>query len=129
MNEPPILRQLFICEKLIFERGTNRVSLINCHTERLTYRFPTPPMSFAIYGLLADGYGTFGLVLRIVRIDSGDVVFQRIAHVTFEDRLQTEDFNTQINQFIFPAAGFYEIILLANQELLATITLELKETM
>lgn len=127
MNETPVLRQLLICEKLLFERGTNNVSLINCHTERSTYRFPTPPMSFAIYGLLADGYGTFRLVLRIVRVGNGDVVFQRIAPITFDDRLQTKDFNAQINQFVFPAAGFYEIILLANQELLATTTLELKD--
>jgi hypothetical protein len=127
MNETPILRQLLICEKLIFERGTNNVSLINCHTHRSTYRFPSPPMSFAVYGLLADGYGTFTLVLRMVRVETDEVVFQRIAPMVFADRLQTKAFTTQINQFVFPAAGLYEVILLANQELLATAAFELKE--
>ena len=51
-----IARQLLICEKLIYQTRHGNVSLINCHTTRLSDRFPTQPMSFVICGQLTDRY-------------------------------------------------------------------------
>jgi hypothetical protein len=127
MDEMPVLRQLLLCEKLIIERDTNNVSLINCHSIRRADRFPTPPIAFAVYGLLTDGHGSFTIQLEITRLDTGDLIFRCVFPMTFADRLRGTDFACRINDLTFPAAGKYEIVLSANQELLGITSIELQE--
>ena len=127
MNETPVLRQLLICEKLIFERDTNNASLINCHAIRRATRFPTQPVSFAVYGQLTNGHGSFTIHLGITRLDTGELIFQRAFPMVFADRLRTTDFASRINDFVFPVTGSYEIVLSADQEPLGMATLVVKE--
>lgn len=127
MNELPILRQLLVCEKLIIERDSNNVSLINCHSIRRAGRFPTPPISFAVYGLLTDGYGSFTIQLEITRLETADLIFRRMFPMTFADRLRGQDLACRISDLVLPAAGKYEILLSVNQELLGITSIELHE--
>src|SRR5947209_4556589 len=117
MNETPVLRQLLVCEKLIVERDSNNVSLINCHSIRRAAHFPSRPISFGVYGLLTNGYGSFTIHLDITRMDTGELIFQRVFPMVFPDRLRATDFACRINGFVFPIEGHYEIVLKANQEL------------
>jgi hypothetical protein len=127
MNETPILRPLLICEKLIFERDSNNVSLINCHTVRWADRFPTQPMQFAIHGLLTNGYGKLMMELRISRLDTLATIFEQEFEMTFLDRLRDSNFASRINDLVFPKEGPYQIDLLANGELVGMATLHLRK--
>jgi hypothetical protein len=128
MNETPLLRQLLICEKLVFEKGTDHVSLINCHTICGSDRFPTRPIQFGIYGLLTNGFGTFTMELTVVHLLTGAVIYRRLFSMSFADRLRDENFAGQFkNGLVFPDAGVYQIDLLANGELLGMTTLEIEK--
>jgi hypothetical protein len=126
MNEVPVLRQLLICEKLVVERDTNNVSLINCHAIRRADEFPTRPVAFGVYGLLCNGFGTFAIRLEITRLDNDELVFQRLFPITFADRLRTMDFACRISDFICPVEGDYEFVVGADQDLLGSSMLVLK---
>jgi hypothetical protein len=127
MDELPTLRQLLVCEKVIFEQGSGNVSLINCHSVRRAERFPTKPVDFIVYGLLTNGFGPFTLEFRINRPDTDGTIFQRFFPMLVPDRLRSIDFVCRLNDFVFPGESIYEILLLAGEELLGMTTLELKE--
>ena len=126
MNETPVLKQLFICEKLIFEQGTDNLTLVNCHTSCKTDQFPTQPIPFIIYGLLTDGYGTFTMQVRVLRLDTDDVIFRKSMPMLLTDRLRDAHFIYRMTKLSFPVAGRYQIDLLVNGELLGMTTLTVK---
>lgn len=124
MNETPILRQLLICEKLIFEAGTNSVSLINCHEGWIAEQFPAHVPLIA-FGILADGFGTFTIRVEITRLDTGEVVFQQTMPMLMNDRLSGARFVYR-NKFRFQVEGRYEIGLFADRELLGIATFSIR---
>ncbi len=126
MNETPILRQLLICEKLIFEQGTGNVSLINCHEGWLAEHFPSPPIPFIAYGVLTDGFGTFTMQVRITRLDTGEEIYRQSMPMLMTDRLHGAHFVYR-NKIGFPAAARYEIAVLADNELLGLSALSIRK--
>jgi len=91
-NVLPTLRGLVVCEKLIVEQGTGNITPINCHASRLCDRFPTLPLSLALYGLLANGFGTCTMKVKITRLDTYEDIFQRTMPMIFTDRLKEVSF-------------------------------------
>jgi hypothetical protein len=126
MNEMPVLKQLFICEKLIFEQGTDNLTLVNCHTSCRAEQFPTPPIPFIVYGLLTDGYGTFTMQLRVHRLDTFEEIFRKSMPMLLTDRLRNAHFVYRMTDLSFPIAGRYQIDLLINGDLLGMTTLAVK---
>jgi hypothetical protein len=118
MDEMPTLRQLFVCEKLIFEQGSGNVSLINCHSTRIVDRIPSLPAQFVVYGRMSDGHGTFAMELRIVRLDTGDEIYQRTIPMLLTDRLREAHVLFRVENLVFPAETRYEFDLLVNGELI-----------
>ena len=125
-NVLPTLRGLIVCEKLIVEQGTGNITPINCHASRLCDRFPTLPLSMAVYGLLANGLGTCMMKVKILRLDTNEEIFQRILPMIFTDRLKEVNFVYRLNDAVFPVEGRYDIGLWAEQELMGLTSLQLK---
>ena len=128
MNETPVLRQLLICEKAIVEQHTEKVSLINCHTDRVVGRFPTPPLDFVVYGLLTDGFGTSRMQLIITRADTAEEILQATFPMHLNDRLQPLNLVIRLSERVFPAEGMYQIVVVANGEMLGLSTLTLRRS-
>lgn len=110
-NVLPTLRGLIVCEKLIVEQGTGNITPINCHASRLCDRFPTLPLSMAIYGLLANGIGTCMMQVKITRLDTSEDIFRRTMPMIFTDRLKEVTFIYRLNDVAFPVEGRYELTL------------------
>lgn len=127
MDETPILRQLLICEKIIFEQGTGNPTLINCHSGKIAAGFPADPVPFVVYGLLTDGFGAFTMQLRVLRLDTLDVIFQHSMPMVMMDRLQDAHFVYRMNNLSFPIPGRYEIDLSANGSLIGLTTFSIRE--
>jgi len=126
MDETPTMRQLYICEKLIFEQGSRNVSLINCFEVRITDEFPTDAIPFIVYGQLTDGAGAFTMELRVCRLDTFAVVFQRTMPLLLTDRLHMTQFVYRVNNLRFPVEGGYEVSLYANGVLLGMTVLSIR---
>jgi len=118
MDETPTMRQLLVCEKLIFEQGSGNVLLINCHSIRIVERIPSPAVQFVVYGRLTDGFGTFTLEMRIVRLDTGGEIYQRALPMVLTDRLREAHVVFRVDGLVFPASTRYQVDSLANGELI-----------
>jgi hypothetical protein len=114
---------LIVCEQIIIEERTRNVTLVNCFSRLLVDRFPARPRPFVVYAGLIDGFGELTLDLVLHRLDTYldtyEEVLRRGQRLRFSDRLQEIRFVFRITQFAFPAAGQYQVSLLAEGELIA----------
>jgi hypothetical protein len=110
---------LIVCEQIIIEERTRNVTLVNCFSRLLVDRFPAQPRPFVVYAGLIDGFGELTLDLVLHRHDTYEEVLRRGQRLRFSDRLQEIRFVFRITQFAFPAAGQYQVSLLAEGELIA----------
>lgn len=115
MEESPVARGLFLCERVIIEEGTRNVSLINCFTRRLVPTFPTPPQQLAVYSALTNGRGTIRMALRVAAMSDDVVAYERSIPIAFPDPLVETRFLFRIHSLVFPHPGSYEFSLLVAE--------------
>lgn len=127
MDETPVLRQLLLCEKIIFEQGTGNPTLINVHSARKGERFPARLPPFILFGLLTDGSGTFTMQVRVTRLENAEDVYEKSEPLLLTDRLKEVQYLFRFNDIVIPAAGHYQVMLLANGEVLGMTTLAVKQ--
>jgi hypothetical protein len=85
--EQPVARGLFLCDLLIVDASTNKVSLINLFERVRAPSFPSPPRPFVVYAYLTDGFGEVDLAVEIESLDGLQQVYAHSARVRFPDRL------------------------------------------
>ena len=126
MNELPIARGLFLCEKVIVEEGTHFVSLVNCFARKKFASFPSAPMDFVMFAILLNGRGSVRLdtvvenTETLVEIDRQSVVFK------FPHPLSQLRFSKRYYAVSFPEPGDYEFQLLADGEIVVSTILRLR---
>jgi hypothetical protein len=126
MNETPLLRQLLVCEKIVVEKDTGYVSLINCHNQRYCDRFPTRPLVFGIFGVMTNGSGEIPMKLTITRLDTFAVFYERHFMRRFKNRLHTSNLIApSVNGLIFRVEGAYQFDLWAGDEPIGMTSLRL----
>jgi len=116
MNQGPILRQILLCEKLIFEQGTGNVSPINCCSELVLKGNATKTVSFVVYGVLADGYGTYYLDLAVRNLKVDEVIYRHREPGLLTDRLKQSHLVIRVVELLLPAAGRYDLTLTIDGE-------------
>ncbi|MCW8130909.1 MAG: hypothetical protein KIS92_11200 [Planctomycetota bacterium] len=121
---PPILHSLILCDYVIKDVATGKLSLIGIFNGLYAHRFPcTHPMLY-IYVALTDGRGNVPCRLRMVPLGGGPEVFALQGHVTFGDPTAVGEIIFPIPQLQIPAPGVYAIEFLANGELLGSRKLQ-----
>ena len=118
MSQRPLVVGLLLCESLIVEEGTHNVTLVNCFTRRKVERFPSEPQSFLVFATLTDGLGDVNLDVTIRHLGELEEVYHRSRTFRFADPLQQLRMRLRVKGCSFPAAGPYEVSLLADGELI-----------
>ena len=119
MSIRPVARGIHVCEQVVVEVGTSNVSLINCFTRRHVGAFPSAPMRFAVYSLLAGGLGAVTMTVEISRLEDTRLVYRRPMVMVFEDRVQEVRFVLRLAEVVFPEPGAYSVVLFADDEWIA----------
>jgi len=115
----PTVIGLLVCERVIVEKETDNLSLINCFTRKKVESFPSEPQRFAVVAFMTDGMGEIPMELNITRLDTLEVIEEQVFRLRFSDPLQEVRFFFRWTTCVFPEAGQYDIYLLAEGELLA----------
>ena len=119
MTQRPVAIGLLVCEQIVIEEKTRNVTLVNGFTHRMVEQFPSEPFPFVVYAILTDGMGDIAVEARITRLDNLEVVYRRFGSFRFTDPLKEIPCVVRIRDCSFPVSGYYDIVLLTNDEMVA----------
>jgi hypothetical protein len=108
-----------LCEKVIVEEGTRRITLVNSFTKLPVSQFPSSPQALAVYAALIDGEGGGTITVVAHRPDTGDEVYTATRSIHFPDRLREMHVFLRISDMVFPIAGPYQLTLFVDGQWVA----------
>src|SRR5262249_25470612 len=100
------------------EERTRNLTLVNCFTLKRARTFPAH-LNFTAAAFLSDGEGDIQLTVAIQRLDTLAIIRQSSHRVRFSDRMQEVRFFVRIEGCRIPVAGHYQIILLADGQVIS----------
>ncbi len=115
----PIVLGLTLCDYVVVEEKTRKVSLIGTFAAIAASSFPAMAQPFSVFVVLTDGLGDATIELVITRLDSGDEVFSYRGQLHFPGKLAEVSFHARLRQCSFPAPGQYQFTLLIDGEWIA----------
>lgn len=124
---PPIVRGLFLCDVLIQDTQTTKVSLINLFDRLRCSDFPAEAKPFVVYALLTNGSGEVNLTAEVESLDGLQVVYTRTMRVRLPYRVAALHVRFNVVGCIFPQPGGYQVVLYANGHPIAQTRLEVVE--
>jgi hypothetical protein len=119
MKQRPVAIGLLTCEQVIVEEKTRNITPVNCFTRQSVEQFPSEMLPFVVFAMLTDGSGEMPLAVSIARLDTLDEIYRRSVSVRFDNPLQEFRCIVRVRDCSFPVAGHYEILLLADNEMVA----------
>ena len=120
MPPTPAVRAILTCDQIIHEFGTNKKSLIGIFEDIHLVKFPATHPHIAVYVNLTDAHGTYIMGLAMFAPDGKEVARVNTPPVTIDTPLRTCEFALQMQNTPFAEPGKYEFQIFANDELLAT---------
>jgi hypothetical protein len=125
MAAPPIAVGLTLCDHVIIEERTRKVSLIGTFTGLRVSDFPAVAPPFSVFALLTDWAGDATIELSVLELDTEAEVLILRNRVHFPDKLAEVRYHARLRQCTFPGAGTYQFTLLADGEWVAQRRLRL----
>jgi len=122
--EHPVPRGLFLCDLVIVEAQTGKVSLVNTLDRFRCPVFPSVPKPFVVYAFLTDGIGDVDLTIEIEGLARLEQVYSYTTRVRFPDRVAATHFKFTVTDCSFPRPGLYQVVLYANRNPIAQTRIE-----
>jgi hypothetical protein len=116
MVQLPRALGLFFCERVIFERDTNRPSLIGLFGSLRVPRVPTVVPRFDVFASLTDGLGKVTVELVVTSLRTDEQVSSYRAEATFPDPLRVIHSRVPLIEWEVREAWAYLFSLLVNGE-------------
>jgi hypothetical protein len=113
---------MLVCDQVIREQGTNKVSLIGVFDRITAPTLPAMHWSLAVYVTVLDAEGDYDLRLELVRVRDDMAVGRGEARVAVPDRFQPSEWIFNLQHLVFQEAGRYEFRLWANGRHVASKT-------
>jgi len=125
MVPQPVALGLMLCDYVIVEEGTSKVSLIGTFAKMEPGVYPFTPPPFVLFATLTGGTGKGILEVIVNRMKDVEEVFTQSAPVEFHDRFGRVRVILRIRDLTFPDSGDYEFSLLIDGEPVASTRLRL----
>lgn len=120
MSQRALAVALLLCEQVIVDAKTKRLTPVNCFS-RWSVEGPHPePQSFHVVALLTSGHGKMAGALSIDRLDRGETIFRREFVADFLDPVEQYRCMIRLRRVQFPVAGAYEAVLVLDGENIAS---------
>ncbi len=127
LPKPDVLA-LTVCDQIITDRLTGKVSLIGMFSKIHARRFPASHPAMAVFVTMTDGHGKTELTIRIA--DGNDArppLVEGKGMLDFKNPRAIAHLALQFNGLRFPEPGEYRVHLWSGSELLREARLELIE--
>ncbi len=129
MNTPqPIVKAFLICDQIIQDSQTGKMSLIGLFQDLRADRFPAIHPTLWIYASLTDARGEYDFEIQFVDVEESNVLGKGTPpKIKIPGPLETTEMCAQLGNLQLPRPGTYEFHLIGNGELLATKSLRVSE--
>ena len=109
MSSPttPVPVALILCDDLIVQQNTDKITLVGIFDRLRATEFPSPPRSIHAFVSLIDSIGDVRLRLVCTKADSGEEVYALEGTAFFPDRLTTVNVHFTARNLQFPAPEVY----------------------
>jgi hypothetical protein len=115
----PIVLALVLCDTIIREVGTNKLSLIGTFNGIFANNFPCTHPSLSVYIAITEGRGKVPCKVRMTSVD-GQTVFELPGQLEFAGPNSVGELVFQLQQIRFERPGVYAIEFWAGDDLLAS---------
>lgn len=116
MSQAPYVLSLLVCDSVIFDRATNKPTIVGCFSSIGSLQFPAFHPGMMVFAELADGRGESIITFRLVDVDEETVLFEASVPYPFTDPLVVAQLVFQVPAVMFPEPGEYRLQLNASDE-------------
>lgn len=119
MQSTPVAIALHLCDYVIVEARTNKISLVGTFIAMAMPEFPGIPSPFSVVAVLTDGCGEGIITLAVTLLDTGEEVYRHEGRISIQEMLQEVTYHTRLHSCGFPTEGLYQFTLLVDGEWVA----------
>jgi hypothetical protein len=116
----PTSLEMTICELVVIEQGSERISKINSFNDVSASHYPFDPGRFFVDAVLTGSQGVGELMLVVTHLPTDQGVYALLEQVEFVDRFQEVHVTFVPSPFAFPQPGAYLFALLVDGEEVAS---------
>ena len=116
----PIVLAINICDDIIRDEISKKISLIGLFNRIQSPSFPTTHSSLHVYVSLTNGHKKYKGELRFVSESDDSVIFKTNADVPLQDPLKTLELNFSIRNLKFDKPGNYNVQFCCDGELVGS---------
>ncbi len=111
----PVVLSVIICDAIIRDELTKKVSLIGLFNIIGATSFPCTHRQIYIYIALTNGHGRYKTEIRFVSLESGEIIAGMEGQLDFANPLQVVEVNLQWQNLKFNLPGDYEVEILCDR--------------
>lgn len=115
----PVAVALILCDYVIVEQLTNKITLVGMFDRLRVPWFPDPPSRLHVFVSLTDSVGSVPVRLVCSRASTGDPIYEMKATASFRDRLTPVNTHFAVRGIEFESPGEYFMQLYCNEELVS----------
>ena len=119
MESTPVAIGLHLCDNVIVEAHTGKISLVGMFMHLAMDNFPGVAPPFSVVATLTDGLGTGIITLAVTLLDTGEEIYRQEREFVFPEMLQEATYQARLRKFSFPSPGLYQFTLLVDGEWVA----------
>ena len=123
----PIILALVLCDSIIREAGTNKLSLIGTFNGLFSQNFPCTHPSLSVYVAITEVHGRVPCELRMTSLTDNQIIFKLPGLIEFSGPTNVAELVFQLQQLQFAHPGMYAIEFMAEGELLASRRLSVQK--
>jgi len=112
----PVAIGMTVCDYVIVEERTRKISTIGSFSGMKVARFPSIPQRFCVFAGLTDSQGRGTATVAIKRLADDLEVYSHSEPVNLPERLAEVPVLFRIQAWSFPSSGRYEVALLVDGE-------------
>ena len=101
----PLALALSLCDQVIVEEGTRKLSLVGGFNGLRARSFPFVPSPFCVIATLSGGLGEAEVTLAVTELQSDEEIYSLTRQVRFPDRFVEVHVLFRLAECSFPAAG------------------------
>lgn len=112
----PIVLSINICDTIIRDEVTKKVSLIGLFSAINAKTFPVVHPMCHVYVALTNGHGLYKTTIRIANIDNSQNIFCMDGELNIANPLQVTELNIGLKGLEFKQPGKYSVQVICNGE-------------
>lgn len=122
----PICQAIVVCDNIIREENTHKLSLMGLFNSITVPSFPTRHARMHVFVSLTNYIGETEGKLKFIDPE-GNTIAEIQGPITFNDKLATVELNIIINGMVFPKPGVYTIEFLVAHQLVGSRKIQVME--